>query len=156
DFRLKISLDDKAKGCFPSKSKEALMKSQDRHLVPCAVESSFLYSQSQISNLKSKIKNQKSTIINPLTPSQMSIFNPMRLFCSCPQPCFAISFVIRIVSLEPRNFTFAFKRQDVRCDAIEKPAVVRDHDSAAGKVFERFLQRAEGIHVQIVCWFVEQ
>src|SRR3954471_23925807 len=36
--------------------------------------------------------------------------------------------------LEPRRLRVAFERQDVRGDAVEEPAVVRDHDGAAGEV----------------------
>jgi hypothetical protein len=50
----------------------------------------------------------------------------------------------------------AFKGQDVRGDAVEEPAVVRNHDHAAREREQRLFERAQRVHVQIVRRFVEQ
>ena len=43
-----------------------------------------------------------------------------------------------------------------RGDAIEKPAIVRNHEHAAGKLEQGIFERAQGFHVQIVGRFIEQ
>ena len=44
----------------------------------------------------------------------------------------------------------------MRRDAVEEPPVVRDHDRAAGEVEERVLERAQGVHVEVVGRLVEE
>jgi hypothetical protein len=41
-------------------------------------------------------------------------------------------------------------------DAVEEPAIVRDHDRAAGEVQQRFLERAQRLDVEVVGRLVEQ
>ena len=50
----------------------------------------------------------------------------------------------------------ALEREDVRRDAVEEPAVVRDHDGAAGEVEQRLLERAQRVDVEVVRRLVEQ
>ena len=45
-----------------------------------------------------------------------------------PEALLAIHFVVLVVALEPLDVTVGFERQDVRRDAIEEPAIMRDHD----------------------------
>ena len=68
----------------------------------------------------------------------------------------AVGLVILIVPLEPRHLTVALEREHMRRDPIEEPAVVADHDDAAGEVEQRFLEGAKGIDVQVVGGLVEQ
>jgi hypothetical protein len=49
---------------------------------------------------------------------------------------FVVFFVFRIIAVEEKDFALAFKRQNVRADSIQKPAVVADDDNAAGKVLQ--------------------
>ena len=44
----------------------------------------------------------------------------------------------------------------MRCDPVEKPAIVADHNRTAGKFFQRFFQRAQRVDIQIICRFVKQ
>ena len=53
------------------------------------------------------------------------------------------------------DFAVAFKRQDVRADAVEKITVVADDAHHAGKRDQRLLQHAQRRQVQIVRRFVE-
>jgi hypothetical protein len=46
--------------------------------------------------------------------------------------------------------------EDVRGDAVEEPAIVRDDDRAAGEALEGLLERADGVHVEVVGRLVEQ
>ncbi len=50
----------------------------------------------------------------------------------------------------------AFEGKDVRRDAVEEPAVVRDHDGAAGEVEQRLFERTQGVDVEVVGRLVEQ
>ena len=69
-------------------------------------------------------------------PRQLSVLNPVRHFGFSTETCFAILFIVRIVTFEPDNFTVAFEGQHVRRNPIEKPTIVRDHDHAAGKILQ--------------------
>src|SRR5689334_9018967 len=42
------------------------------------------------------------------------------------------------------------------CDAVEEPAVVRDHHGAAGEVEQGFFERAQRVDVEVVRRLVEQ
>jgi hypothetical protein len=60
------------------------------------------------------------------------------------------------IAFEPFDMAVAFEGQDVGGQAIEEEAVVADDHGAAGEVFERFFQRAQGFDVEVVGRFVEQ
>src|SRR5581483_3557573 len=59
-------------------------------------------------------------------------------------------------ALEPRHVRLALECEDVRGDAIEEPAVVRDHDCAPGEIEERVLERAQRVDIEVVRRLVEQ
>ena len=59
-------------------------------------------------------------------------------------------------ALEPRRLRVALEREDVRRDAVEEPAIVGDHDRAAGEVEQRVFERAQRVDVEIVRRLVEQ
>src|SRR4051812_16769752 len=66
---------------------------------------------------------------------------------------------VRVVaprSLEPRRLRVALEREDVRRDAVEEPAVVRDHDRAPREVEQRVLERTQRVDVEVVRRLVEQ
>ena len=79
----------------------------------------------------------------------------MRLFGFFAQPFLAVCFVIAVVPLEPDDFAVALERQDVRGDAIEKPAVVAADHGAAGEVLKTLFQGSQGVHIEIVRRLVE-
>ncbi len=80
----------------------------------------------------------------------------MRLIGRGAEPALAIRLVVLVVALEPDGLRVAFERQDVRGDAIEEPAVVADHDGAAGEVQQRLFERAQRVDVEVVGRLVEQ
>src|SRR5690606_32980313 len=49
--------------------------------------------------------------------------------------------VLRVIALEPHDFTVALEGEDVGRDTIEEPAVVRDDHCAAWERQQRLLQR---------------
>src|SRR5215472_9030643 len=68
----------------------------------------------------------------------------------------AIGLVIGVIAFEPDHLTVALEGEDVSGDAVEKPAVVRDDDSAAGVFEQRLLESAQHIDVEIIGRLVEQ
>ena len=70
---------------------------------------------------------------------------------------FAIGFAILVmVPFKPHHLAVALEREHVRGDAIEEPAVVADHDGAAGEVEQRLFERAQRVDVEVVGRLVEQ
>src|SRR5208283_5265155 len=66
------------------------------------------------------------------------------------------SLISLIIALKPAHLAFALKSQDMRSDPVKEPAVMADYNRATGKVLDRFFQRAERVHVQIVGRFIQQ
>src|SRR5690606_16702707 len=64
--------------------------------------------------------------------------------------------VIGVVSFEIDDLAVALEREDMRRDAVEEPAIVRDHDRAAREVQQSLLERAQRLDVEIVRRLVEQ
>ena len=87
---------------------------------------------------------------------QLTILDAVRLVCGCAEAAFAVSFVFGVVALEPDDAALAFKGEDVSCDAVQKPAVVADDDSAPGKVFESFFESAHRVDIEIVGRLVKE
>ena len=59
-------------------------------------------------------------------------------------------------ALEPRHLRVALEGEDVRRDPVEEPAIVGDHDGAAGEVEQRVLERAQRVDVEVVGGLVEE
>ncbi len=68
----------------------------------------------------------------------------------------ALLFVGLEVAFAPVDVAVAFEGEDVRGDAVQKPAVVADHDHAAGVVEDRLFERPQRIDVEVVGRLVEQ
>src|SRR5208282_6235625 len=60
------------------------------------------------------------------------------------------------IAFEPDYLRVSFEGEDMRGDAIEKPAIVRYDDGAAGERDQRYLERAQRLDVEVVGRFVEQ
>ena len=80
----------------------------------------------------------------------------MRLIGLRAETALPVGFVVLVVALEPHRLAVAFEREDVRGDAIEKPAIVADDHGAAGVVEQRLFERAQRVDVEVVGRFVEQ
>src|SRR3546814_7508650 len=50
----------------------------------------------------------------------------------------------------------ALEGEDVGGDAVQEPAVVRDHEGVARELEQRVFERAQGLDVEVVGRFVEQ
>src|SRR4051794_25702502 len=90
------------------------------------------------------------------SPRHLPIPDPMRLRGLGAEALSLVFLVLAVVAVEPVDAALAFEREDVRRDAVEEPAVVRDDDGAAGEGLQRFFQRAHRIDVEIVRRLVEQ
>src|SRR5207302_11252238 len=67
-----------------------------------------------------------------------------------------VALVIDVIAFAPHDLTVAFEGEDVGRDAIEKPAVMRDDDGAAGIIEQRLFERAQRADIEIVGRLVEQ
>ena len=65
-------------------------------------------------------------------------------------------FVFGEVAFEELHLALILVVEDVGGDTVEEPAVVRDHHGRAGEVQQGFFQCAQGFHVKVVGWFVQQ
>ena len=74
-------------------------------------------------------------------------FGPRALFA---QPLAFIGFILLIVAVEKHQLRIAFKRKNMRGDTVKKPAVMRDHQHAAGEFQQRVFECAQGFNIQIV------
>ena len=64
--------------------------------------------------------------------------------------------IIGVAAFVKDDFGVALEGEDVRADAIEEPAVVRDNNGTSGEGFETFLEGAERVHVDVVRRLVEE
>jgi len=64
---------------------------------------------------------------------ELLVADTMRLVGLRAKATLAVGFVVTVVAFEPDYLTVAFEGQHVCCDAVQKPAVVANHDRAAGK-----------------------
>ena len=60
------------------------------------------------------------------------------------------------IAFAPADEAVALEGQNVRGHAVQKPAVVGNHDDAAGEMKDRLFQGPQGVDVQIVGRFVQE
>src|SRR3989338_625038 len=82
--------------------------------------------------------------------------NPLRLRAFLAETLPLICLIFLVVAVEERPLGIAFRREDMRGDAVEEPAVVGDHHNAAGEFEQGVFEGAQGFHVEVVGGFVEQ
>jgi len=85
-----------------------------------------------------------------LTPLAQCRHGAVRLRAFFTQTLTLISLILLVVAVEEVPVRIAFRREDVGGDAVEEPAVVRDHQHAAGEFEQRIFQRAQRFHVVVV------
>jgi hypothetical protein len=91
----------------------------------------------------------------PLTLEPLEL-DAMGLDSLIAKPALLVFLIVGEVAFEPFDVAVAFECQDVRCEAIEEEAIVRDNDSAAREIFERRFERTERFGIEIVGGLVEQ
>src|SRR5215212_8226426 len=92
----------------------------------------------------------------PSTSGEFSVLDAVRLIGFGAKAALPVGFVILVIAFEPDGAAVAFEREDMRRDAIEEPAIVADHDRAAGVIEQRFFERAQRVDVEVVGRLVEQ
>src|SRR5271169_2191504 len=90
------------------------------------------------------------------SPRQLLVLHPMRDDGILTQPAHLVLLIVLEVAFEPFDMAVAFEGQHVGGDAVEEPAVVADDHGAAGEIFQRLFERAQGIDIEIVGGLVEQ
>ena len=80
----------------------------------------------------------------------------MRLVGRDAEALFPVFFVFGVIPVIPENLAIPLESKNMRCNAVEEPPVVRDDNGAAGKIHQRFLKRAERVHVEVICRLIEQ
>ncbi len=85
-----------------------------------------------------------------LPSCQLPILNPARVTGGGGESPFVVFLVFRVITVKEQDLAVSLKGQDVRADAVQKPAVVADYDDASGKALQRVFQRAQCVDIQIV------
>src|SRR5581483_7484746 len=73
------------------------------------------------------------------------VLDAMRLHGLIPLAAPVVLHVLLIIAFEPDHLRVSLESQDVGGNAIEEPAVVRDHHRTAREVDECLLERAQGL-----------
>ena len=69
---------------------------------------------------------------------------------------FVVLDIFLIVALEPRHLRIAFEGEYMRCDAVEKPAVVGNDHRAPGERHQRLFQGPQCFDVEVIGGLVKQ
>src|SRR5690625_7922963 len=96
------------------------------------------------------------TVSLPLSREAVFVLNPFRFFICNTEPFFFIRLILLIVSFKPVDLTVPLKGQDMRCNPVEKPPVVRYDHCTPCKAQKSLLKGSESIYVKIVGRFVKQ
>ena len=64
--------------------------------------------------------------------------------------------VLRVGALVEDYIAIALKRENVGCDTIQEPTVVRDNYRTTCEVLQALLQCTKGVYIDIVGWLIEQ
>src|SRR5450631_2320316 len=84
------------------------------------------------------------------SPGQWFVADSMRLCGIFAFTLLVILDVFLIVAFEPEDLRVALEGQDVRCDAVQEPAIVRDDDRATRERHQRILERAQRFDVEAI------
>src|SRR5229473_2812744 len=87
---------------------------------------------------------------------ELSIAYPVRLVGVGAKALAALSFVHLIIAFAPDRLAVALESEDVRGDAVEKPAVVADDHGATAEVQQGIFQSSQRLHVEVIGRLVEQ
>src|SRR5689334_18782649 len=100
-------------------------------------------------------------VVMSACPRSSSAFEPLELDAVRLDRGFAEAALLVLligfeVALEPFDVAVALEGEDVRRQAIEEEAIVADHHGAAGEIFQRRLERAKRLGIEVVGRLVEQ
>src|SRR5262245_18599665 len=89
-------------------------------------------------------------------PRELLVLQPMRDHGIGAKSPHLIGFVILEVSFKPLHVAVTLERQNMRGDAVQKPAIVADDHRAAGEIFQRLFKSPQGFHVEVIGRLVEE
>jgi len=87
---------------------------------------------------------------------QLPVRDPVRPVRIRTLPSLEVLSVFAVRAFKPHRLRVSLERKDVRRDSIEKPPVVRDHNSTAGKIDQSFLECSQSIDIKIVRRLIKQ
>src|SRR5688572_9119426 len=90
-----------------------------------------------------------------LRVDELLVADPVRLVRLGAEALVPGALVVLIVALEPGHLRVALEREHVGRDAVQEPAIVRDHHDAAREREQRLLERAQRVDVEVVGGLVE-
>src|SRR5262249_12913313 len=90
------------------------------------------------------------------SPRKLLVLQPVRNNRIRAKPSHLVGLVVLKVPLEPFHMAVVLEGQNMRGDAVKKPAIVADNDGTAGKILQRLFQRAQRVDIEIVGRLVEQ
>src|SRR5476649_636931 len=123
------------------------------------VGAGLLANESTSVSLKKRAKKTEpegSVCSNQPKSGQFFVTHTVRLGSRIAQALFTVGFVLGVVTFEEHRLGVVFVRQDVSRDAVQEPAIVRDHNGGAREVQQGFFQGTQGFNVEVVGRFVEQ
>ena len=83
-----------------------------------------------------KIRNLWNELITPLRHlGQRPVFNAVWGVGINAQTAFSVGFVVFVIAFEIHNLTVTFECDDVRCQPIKEPSIVRNNHGASGEFF---------------------
>ncbi len=67
-----------------------------------------------------------------------------------------VLFIFGVRAFEEEHIAVALKGENVGANTVEEPSVVANYHSASCKVVKTFLERSQGVHVDVVGRLIEQ
>src|SRR5450631_1268868 len=90
------------------------------------------------------------------SPGQWFVADSMRLCGIFAFTLLVILDVFLIVAFEPEDLRVALEGEDMSCDAVKEPAIVRDDDRATRERDQRIFERAQRFDIEVIGRLVEQ
>src|SRR4029450_10342606 len=100
------------------------------------------------SGRKEVVRRQAPT--TPLLMHERLVARAVRARPLFAQPFDLVVLVFAVISFEEHPLRLVLGSEDMRCDAIEKPAVVRDHHDAARELEKCLLERPQRLDIEVV------
>ena len=89
-------------------------------------------------------------------PLEPFVLDAVRFDRLIAEPALLVFLVVGKVAFEPFDVTVALEGQNVRREAVEEEAIMRDDDGAAWKVLECGFKRTERLGIEIIGRLVQQ
>ena len=73
-----------------------------------------------------------------------------------PQAPVTVALIISIIALEPHSLAVSFKSQNMSGNTVEEPAIMGNHQHAAGEIHQGFFQCPQCLDIKVIGRFIEQ